>query len=509
MKNFLLYSILIMLNAGLFAQRPGDLNTDFGEDGIFLEDWPDTTTIAQDIGVLSDGNIIIGGSYYGIDEGNGFLLKIDEQGKLLPFGNFPRGYELGLVDGENIKDVYILPGDTILVAGNLFNETYFQPFVLKLLPNGQPDEEFGEQGVYTDESVQMDVCDMDIYIHENSYKIVLCGNNPDPYPMLLMIDNTGVSETSFGTDGIVEFNDHRARIPDLVVNSENNYLFACGYAQEGSGTVILKYILPNGTPDIDFGEDGILIDTASEGYNAQTFAATIDIKNNTLTVFGKYEHADGDFDMFAYRMNANDGAADASFGFAGWSSLRSPVSSEVITTAILQSDGKYYFGGSSDLNGNLDFLVGRINHNGFGDTTFGTNGLVLISLENTEYVSGLALNPTEDRLYVAGNVEGEFSIMVAAFYTVYETEAAALQGYRINNPWIVFPNPSPGQVTIETGVNAPQKVQVFDLTGKELINNTYTDKNITINLEQLQPSVYIVKISLPDKQAITLKLIKQ
>jgi uncharacterized delta-60 repeat protein len=326
-------SFLTLLSFSLYlnAQDAGDLNLNFNGNGIYIEDWPDTTTLAQCIGVLSDGSIIIEGSYKGITDGNDCVLKMDPEGNFLPFGNFPRGYELDLVEGENIKALFILPDDKILVAGDADNVTYRKPFVMRLLPTGQPDLTFGEGGLFIDETIQMSVTDVTIYKLENSYKIILCGQNADPYTRILMLTDDGVIESSFGSDGMIEFNDHRARVEKLAIDNEDNSIFASGYILDGIGTIVLKYTLPDGTSNTDFGTDGVLIYPDAEGFKAQTFTAAIDTEENTLTVFGKYEHAAGDYDMFAYRIHSDDGSADESFGISGWSSLRSPVSNEVIS----------------------------------------------------------------------------------------------------------------------------------------------------------------------------------
>ncbi len=203
--------------------------------------------------------------------------------------------------------------------------------------------------------------------------------------------------------------------------------------------------------------------------------------------------------------------ADVSFGVNGISTLRIPVKSEIINAAILQSDGKYYFGGYSNYFDNSDFFLGRINHNGIGDTSFGTGGLVLTPLPMEEKIRSLALSPAEDKLYAAGySTEGSNnSIIIAAYHTLPVTGPPVYLAENRNNTTDVYPNPSDGFVTIKTDATGIHRVQVFDLAGNELLSKRYTGEIIEINLAQLQPSVYFIRVTMLDNHTMTGKLIMQ
>ncbi len=76
------------------------------------------------------------------------------------------------------------------------------------------------------------------------------------------------------------------------------------------------------------------------------------------------------------------------------------------------------------------------------------------------------------------------------------------------NKVISYPNPSAGIVTVETGITGLHRVQVFDLAGQEMYNTTFAGDKINIDLGSLQPSVYIVHVTLPDQQVITCKIVR-
>jgi uncharacterized delta-60 repeat protein len=509
----LLALILLSLSLGIHAQRPGDLNTDFGDGGIYRENWNDTATMASDLGIQSNGDLIIPGTYKNSsDLYNVFTLKLDEEGNPPPFGNFSHGFEYDFDDLDVSTTTCILPDDKILIAG-LYSSlgVTFYPFVIRLLPDGQLDTEFGDDGVFTNEIFGMRISGMKIVQSESSYSIILCGDNGNDVPQLLMLNDEGAIETSFDSDGMIQFGLLQGIFTDLFIDTENDELYASGSLKDG-GAFLVRLNLPDGDPVAGFGIDGVLSFTPAEGFEGSFDAMIVDTGNSTITTFGSYPHGAGDDDIFAYRVMANDGSVDLTFGIAGLSSLRVPVSYENIQSAVLQSDGKYYFGGTSDFNGTSDFFLGRIIQNGIGDTSFGTNGLVLTDLGNDEFIFKIALNADENILYAAGyskDIGVDDDIVVAAYYTFIETEPPISID---NNPIgsiTCFPNPVLDIISIETGIKGHHRVQLYDMAGTELYDENFTGESVALNLEFLQPSVYFILVTLPDKQVNKFKLLKQ
>ncbi len=513
MKTLYISTLFCFLCLSIAAQEAGELNLDFGENGIYMQDWDDTSAHAYAIGVLSDGNLIVAGNYSTSLAGEQiYVQKLDKQGNSLSFGNFSRGFWYGFTDFEGAYSVYILPDNKILIAGDYYYEGEDYPFVIRLLSNGQLDDEFGINGVFTDNLNSQDVKIIDILQMEDSYSIILGGRNNDYYPQLLMVDDQGKLQTTFGTGGIVEVDALNCKCRDLVIDNVNNDLYVCGSDLSNTKSFIAKYNLPTGIPDTDFGVDGIInvVDDTIAIYEI-VFTS----EDNTLAAFGAYKNS-GDYDIFAYRVDAIHGNADASFGIGGWSTLRSPNSGDFIHSVIQQSDGKYYFGGYSNFNvtDDDDFMVGRLNYNGTLDNTFGTGGgIVLTDIEYSreDHLQDIALSPAEDILYAAGYffAPDKRISTVVAYCTGYESEPPIGTVNFRSNAITCFPNPSTDYVTIETGKSGPHQLQVFDLTGNKLINKSFTEDKLELNLEMLQPSVYFVRVTLPDGQAITSKLVKK
>jgi hypothetical protein len=380
---------------------------------------------------------------------------------------------------------------------------------MKLLPDGQIDENFGEDGIFYEESVGIFVKKIDVYEHEGSCYILLGGEKFDHTPLIMMVDSEGEIESSFGTDGIIEVSGLHGSVSDICIDNENEILYTCGYIEEGGG-FLTRNSLPDGYWSTSFGMGGLLFFRPEENFSGTLNTLVFDPADNAITVMGNYPLPAGDEDIFAYRVSAENGDPDPSFGYHGISSLRSAGSDEYIKSAILQSDGKYYFGGYSDYNGTNDIFIGRINHNGLGDTTFGTSGLVLTGLGSNDLVFDIQLSEDENILYAAG-FSGESdnsAITIAAYHTTSNSEPPI--GLEINTSDVLcfYPNPTTGQVCVNTSLKGLKKVQVVDITGNEVYAATFAEESIDMNLDMLQPSIYFIRVTLPDKRVITDKMVK-
>lgn len=496
----------------LAAQDPGDLCVDFGTAGIFMERWPGTITQANDIGILQDGSLVLSGYLETSIEAteNILAVKLDYQGLPVEFGNSVYGFAHAISEDEEASAVQVLPDDKILVAGYYYTEGHHHPFAIRLFSDGLPDTEFGDGGIFMGEVYNMDVMDMDIYQMGGSYRIVLCGESGDITGRMLMLNEDGEVEETFGSHGIVELEtEGEGSFTRMDIDSENNCIYACAYYSEGS--VIAKYRLPGGEPCTEFGNDGVLVYGPAEGFSGKVNTLLHDPEKGRIVLFGEYNHVEGDKDIFAYGMHADDGSPDPTFGVAGLSTLRSATSKEYLVAAALQSDGRYYIGGYTNVAGDYDIFLGRMTPDGFADNTFGTSGLVLTDIGPRDYIHALALSPDEDILYAAGvKVDSEDDAMiVAAYHTGYLTAT--------NTEWmpepgpsaLLFPNPAAGRITIETGQSGLQRVQVFDLTGKEHLRREFHGKRYILDIEELRSSAYLVKITTSGDQVHTFKLIKQ
>jgi len=515
MKPIPFIYLLCMISIPLLAQDPGDLYMPFGQDGIYTAVREDTASSSGDMGVLSDGSLMIAGTYHVLGSGvtNIAVLKLNNQGDVMPFGNSATGFEYHLSEDNYIAALCILPDDRIVVSIKS-NETFEQPHLIMLDSDGEPVTGFGENGIFTVPRT-MYVHDIGFFQHEGEYFIMLCGGSLDSQPVLMMIDQAGVPVSSFGDNGMYTLTSIEGTFKNLVIDHDSGQMYVSGsrYSSVDCAIFLVKYELPEGYRNSGFGVDGILCFSESTGFNGRINSIVYEGSNNTLTAFGDYLHPEDDRDIFAYRVNGDDGTADNSFGINGWSALRVPGSSEILESAVAQPDGKFFFGGNTDYNGNWDFMIGCVNTGGSLDASFGNNGLVTTKIyaEEDNQVKVIALSPDCDMLYAAGATDtpDEYAMAVAAYHTGYVSGPGL--GVQENIPGTVniSPNPVKNQVRICTGQSGLHRVQVFDVTGKARYHKTFTGESAELNLEFLPPGVYFIQVGTPNTQLGICRLLKQ
>jgi hypothetical protein len=74
---------------------------------------------------------------------------------------------------------------------------------------------------------------------------------------------------------------------------------------------------------------------------------------------------------------------------------------------------------------------------------------------------------------------------------------------------LIYPNPAGRNVTVRTGLQGIQQVQILDISGRKIIETIFQDESCDLNLESLPPSVYFLKITLPDRQQQIVRLVKR
>ena len=513
MKTCTLLSICLVLCQLVMAQIPGELDSDFSGDGIFIENWSDTSTGAFCLGIQPDGNAVIAG-FHRISspatQENIMALRLTGEGNQDMFGNFSRGFDHDLDQIERATSIKVLPDNKILLAGWYMNTIVYQPFVMRLLPDGQIDETFAIDGIFTQELLYMQTVDMDVYFTEDSYNIVLAGVSNGGNPQIIMINQAGNLVTTFNSTGIYEFTATPGAFSDITIDNQTGNLYG-SIAYSGMKTALVKINLPEGGLDATFGDGGILSSESFESIDLRFNKIVFEADSGLLTAFGEYRHAAGDLDMCALRVNSSDGNVDNSFGVNGWAWLRNADSDESLQTAIQQSDGKYYFGGYTNYYGTDDFMLGRLNYNGTIDNVFGSGGFIIHNYASIQHINDLALSPSEATLYAIGNsIEtADISIVMTAYHTAYIPEAVVNASENIKHSFTWYPNPVTEKLTLETGMTGTHHVVIYDVAGASVWNGDFTGDRIDLNLGFLPQSVYLLQIVMPDKTVRTCKILKQ
>lgn len=200
---------------------------------------------------------------------------------------------------------------------------------------------------------------------------------------------------------------------DLAIQSDGKIVVA-GDANNGtySDFAAARYNV-NGTPDSSFGINGIITQRVGAG-NCSAYALTLQCDGKII--LGGYSRAANTAYQFAWvRYNAN-GAIDSTFGLNGVVEINRQNQVCAVTSLLMQPDGKILSGGywGSSV---THFAISRFNSVGMPDSTFGTNGMVILNgLADYSYCTALALQP--DGKIVAGGSTGvlnDFEFVLARY----------------------------------------------------------------------------------------------
>lgn len=288
--------VAISLNTGysdvllLRLDDHGNMDQTFGSNGITVHNFTDFDDFLQDMQVQPDGKIVVSGT---VSEISGFdlfntpaIMRFTADGQLDPgFGEdglrrFPA------VAGDNeLTTCMILPDGGILASGHYQNvftgASDFDLFMVKVDQNGTPDTQFGTDGrvimpVYggIDDAFGMDI--------DQEGRIVLGGFTTQPVTLtfdmvLARFLPNGTIDATFGENGLVLYDNTPYDVCNDVVIQPDGKIIALG----GTGDflfpksfAIWRY-LPDGSPDIGFGTNGLATYEVFQGSNHEFNAVTL------------------------------------------------------------------------------------------------------------------------------------------------------------------------------------------------------------------------------------------
>ena len=71
----------------------------------------------------------------------------------------------------------------------------------------------------------------------------------------------------------------------------------------------------------------------------------------------------------------------------------------------------------------------------------------------------------------------------------------------------VFPNPAKDFVTITFPSNSGRWVEILDISGKKVVKNLFFEKNILLNLQEVDNGIYIINVFDDENHYLPYKLI--
>jgi len=394
---------LLSISSMLWAAE-GVLDTTFNSPGGYvLWDGGSGDDLGRDIALQSDGKIVVTGYRTNGSDDDLFVIRYNADGSLdTGFGT----NGLYNYDGGNGNDrgfaISIQTDGNILAAGTSQNGSNYDMVVLRLTSDGALDTAFGTQGVVVYDSGLGDDQAIDMVIQPDGDRVVAgqVSNGSDAEVAVWRLDDDGILDTSFGTNGIVRYNPGSGYDAGLrVALQADGKIVVTGSGFNSSDyDIILMRFEPDGTLDTSFGSNGIRAYDGGDYDRGYGLALQSDGKILVSGVRSTDSGSGVDYDIPLIRYNT-DGSLDTAFGQNGLALFSNDVR-EQSYDVVVQADGKILVVGHS---GDSDWalVVLRFNADGSADTGFGTNGAFLYDKVGTDWGYGIAIDAS-GRIVVTG-----------------------------------------------------------------------------------------------------------
>ncbi len=211
----------------------------------------------------------------------------------------------------------------------------------------------------------------------------------------------GTVDSTFGTDGLLEFDQTKNQANELVAGSTpgiSGDLYICGYSSTGTSDALVSHVLADGTLDPNFGFNGTVIFDFTLG--GREYARSIVRKADGKLLVTGYLDGNQSLDVFLAQLNS-DGTLDENFGNSGIVLFSSADDTRAFDID-LRSDGKIVLSGDLNNAGNKDFFIMLLNADGTLVNSFGDQGILKIGF-STYSDSFMALElDKNDGMYIAG-----------------------------------------------------------------------------------------------------------
>jgi uncharacterized delta-60 repeat protein len=533
----------------------GNLDSSFGTSGVYSYNSGITTNSSCFLNVLSNGNIVTGGSSYDNTNyaiqlaqvnANGtvlnanavyFLLSSDahynaveqNDGKLLVATNsssivrynangtvdtsFGTNGILSVSGGLDMKIMKKLNNGKILfTSGGNYNS------LTRLNPDGTVDSTFGVSGV---KNVSLDfqnvVTDffIDSFSESSNGKIYLAfedGNlNSSTTFYIARLNSDGSVDTTFGTNGYNSFlfpNTISDGWPVDIVEQNNGKIVVMGLLDStNSSTTITMDRLGI----CRFNNDGTL-DTSFNGLGYITYSPenkywpTKMIKLSDDSFFISDRFYDGAIYNYNLKKFTSEGILDTSFGVNGilHDNLNNIYASEYI---VLPNNKILKAGTSSYINNNNKFRIVSYNPDGSLDTSFGTNGYLTTTINSSSSIYNLLLLQNGNLLATGAS---STNIRILATMAEYNMNNLDVEEYNNNSSLYLYPNPTHSKVYFNNVVDNFTKVSVCNVIGQEILKLDLVSNSSdeVINIENLLPGIYFLNFTNSEKSK-KIKIIKE
>jgi uncharacterized delta-60 repeat protein len=324
---------------------------------------------------------------------------------------------------------------------------------------------------------------------------------------LIKFNANGLVEISFGNQGMLvpDFNFESNFGGKILIQSDGKVIIGGASKISENNILIEKNYFSrlniNGTIDTFFGTNGVLF--LDDNFSLKDFI--IDNNNDIIFVGNTDTNAQGtNGNVYISKYN-NLGLLDSSFGTNGRTIISVNSFAEYANTITKQSDGKFLLGGSYfNTLSTTDGLIVRFLQNGQIDNAFGTNGVFKIAVTSgTDIITDMIMTPNNQILTTGyGNYSTNFDFSTLRINIDITLDNFVEEKIFCN----LYPNPVVDKFHI-VSQELIDGIELYDLNGKLLLQKTHNDFECILSLADFPKGIYLIKIT-SKKGVHTEKLVK-
>ncbi len=504
MKHSHFFTALLLNSGVIFAYgQAGALDPTFGNNGIVTTAYQGNSE-GQDIAIQSDGKIVVVGS----TEDTIQILRLN---RYLSDGTLDNSFGTGgtaTIDSffSMGNAVIIQPDGKIVVAGNAFSTSAnAHVLVVRFNTDGTLDNSFGTAGIVTTPVGNYGNVIRDVALQVDG-KIVVGGTSfvtPVTDMLLLRYNADGSIDSSFGTGGKRLIGSSNLHDDGKFVLIQNDGKILIGGMRHGTNIpadIEVARVHPNGTTDVSFGTNGIVLTDVS---GASDWAKTGAIQNDGKLVIGGFASVQlsnvGVTPHFCVLRYNTNGSLDMTFNGIGIVLDMLYANNNFGNALQIQSNGSIVLAGK----GWDRFLMARYTPAGIVDSTFGVNGHVVTDIASGEDVCYALAIQSDTMIVLCGSSVNGSGIRDFALAR-YGTGTASID--ELSNDFgevSVHPNPvRANSVLTYTLMKSDEvSIQLYSMDGRLLQtilngeNQSNGEKTIELELkEDLSAGIYMILI---------------
>lgn len=344
----------------------GSLDSTFGSGGKVMTSFATGNDYGRNLEIQNDGKILVIGSNnnrYAVARYNtdGSLdTSFDSDGKLYLTTNLSLFISSSqtIYDRPNIK---VLPSGKILLSGT----SNYNFSLIRLNQNGSFDTTFGTNGLLY---YSVNVRNRSSYLFLNNENKIITGGSSH--------NNTGgnvskINQLQFSENGLLEnssnFNIQLgiSRVSNAIEQADGKIIVLCENRTSSDDAIFIRY-LSNGSIDTSFGNNGI--STIGQGLLPDKM---IQLNNGKLAVYF--------YNSPLLKMYNPDGTVDNTYGTNGSINIGQLITTASFIKSVKSApDGSVFIACSTN---SVNFGVIKVLSNGIIDSSFGNNGIATVDFD--------------------------------------------------------------------------------------------------------------------------------